>query len=82
MSPEAACGGPIAYVETGDLISYDIEKKTIDIVGIDGMDMDADSIQVVLEKRKLEKPLKKRAFTGVLKRYTEHAESAMKGAGY
>lgn len=82
VSPEAACGGPIAYVETGDLISYDIEKKTIDIVGIDGMEMDADSIQAVLEKRKLEKPLKKRAFTGVLKRYTEHAESAMKGAGY
>ena len=36
----------------------------------------------LMEKRKLEKPLKKRAFTGVLKRYTEHAESAMKGAGY
>lgn len=82
VSPEAACGGPIAYVETGDLISYDIEKKTIDIVGIDGMEMGADSIQAVLEKRKLEKPLKKRAFTGVLKRYTERAESAMKGAGY
>ena len=82
VSPEAACGGPIAYVENGDLISYDIEKKTIDIVGIDGMEMDADNIQAVLEKRKLEKPLKKRAFTGVLKRYTEHAESAMKGAGY
>ncbi len=33
VSPEAAVGGPIAYVETGDIIAYDVYEKTINIVG-------------------------------------------------
>lgn len=82
VSPEAACGGPIAYIETGDLISYNIENKTIDIAGIDGQQMDAARIEEIMEKRKAAKPIKIRTYTGVLRRYTENADSAMKGAGY
>lgn len=82
VSPEAACGGPIAYIETGDLISYNIENKTIDIAGIDGQQMDAARIEAIMEKRKAAKPIKIRTYTGVLRRYTENADSAMKGAGY
>lgn len=36
VSPEAAVGGPIAYVETGDIIAYDVYEKTINIVGLCG----------------------------------------------
>lgn len=82
VSPEAACGGPIAYIETGDLITYNIENKTIDIAGIDGQQMDAARIEEIMEKRKAAKPIKIRTYTGVLRRYTENADSAMKGAGY
>lgn len=82
VSPEAACGGPIAYIETGDLLAYDIEKKTIDIVGIAGERMEADAVQAILDERRNSRPLKKKSYKGVLKRYTQAAASAMKGAGY
>ena len=82
VSPEAACGGPIAYIETGDLLAYDIEKKTIDIVGIAGERMEADAVQAVLGERRNSRPLKKKSYKGILKRYTQAAASAMKGAGY
>lgn len=82
VSPEAACGGPIAYIETGDLLAYDIEKKTIDIVGIAGERMEADAVQAILGERRNSRPLKKKSYKGVLKRYTQAAASAMKGAGY
>ena len=35
-----------------------------------------------MAKRREEKPLKKKTYKGVLKRYTSMADSAMKGAGY
>lgn len=82
VSPEAACGGPIAYIETGDLLAYDIEKKTIDIVGIAGERMEPGAVQKILCERKAGRPLKKKNYKGVLKRYTQTAASAMKGAGY
>lgn len=82
VSPEAACGGPIAYIETGDLLAYDIEKKTIDIVGIAGERMEADAVQAILGERRKSWPLKKKSYKGILKRYTQAAASAMKGAGY
>lgn len=37
ISPEAASGGPLAYVHTGDIIAYDIPNRTLDLVGIDGV---------------------------------------------
>jgi len=82
VSPEAAVGGPIAYVETGDIIAYDVYEKTINIVGLCGMPLSPEEVQKGLEERKKTQPLVKKPYKGVLKRYTDHAESAMKGAGY
>ena len=83
VSPEAAAGGPLAYIRTGDIISYDIEARTLNITGMDGEEMAEQEIQKKLEERrktwKLKKPPVRK---GVLKRYTEHALSAMQGAGY
>jgi phosphogluconate dehydratase len=31
MTPEAAAGGPLAFVRTGDIIRLDAEKGTLDI---------------------------------------------------
>lgn len=82
VSPEAAAGGPIAYIETGDILAYDVAAKTIQIVGIDGKELPAEEIDQIMVKRREEKPLKKKTYKGVLKRYTSMADSAMKGAGY
>lgn len=83
VSPEAAVGGPLAYLLDGDLIEYDIEKRSLNVVGIQGRMVGPEEARKVLEERKKTMPLKeppKRK--GVLKRYTEAALSAMKGAGY
>ena len=82
VSPEAAAGGPIAYIETGDILAYDVAAKTIQIVGIDGKELPAEEIDQIMAKRREEKPLKKKTYKGVIKRYTSMADSAMKGAGY
>ncbi|HZK27434.1 MAG TPA: dihydroxy-acid dehydratase [Thermoclostridium sp.] len=83
VSPEAASGGPIAFVETGDIIEYNIEKRTLHIVGIMGKEATFEEIEQELEKRKqnngiLPRPVRK----GIFKRYTDSALSAMEGAGY
>lgn len=36
VSPEAAVGGPIALVEENDLIEIDIEKRILQLVGVNG----------------------------------------------
>jgi dihydroxy-acid dehydratase len=83
VSPEAAAGGPLAYIETGDIIAYDIEKRTLDVVGIAGIECTPEKVDQVLAERKNKNGIHPApARKGLLKRYTESALSAMKGAGY
>lgn len=83
VSPEAAMGGPLAYVETGDIIEYDIESRSLNVVGIAGEEIGVEASAAVLEERRANRSLKPIPYRkGVLKRYTESALSAMKGAGY
>lgn len=82
VSPEAASGGAIAFIETGDIIFYDIYNRTLDIVGINGVEMTPEEIESILSQRKQNwiPPNPKRK--GLFKRYTDSALSAMEGAGY
>ncbi len=83
VSPEAAAGGPIAYIEEGDIIQYNTSKRTIDIVGIGGKELSADAVNAIMDERKKNSKLVPRPKRkGLFKRYTENALSAMKGAGY
>jgi len=82
VSPEAAVGGPIAYIETGDILAYDVYKKTINITGLNGKHLTEEEIKLQMDKRRKEHPVLKKKYRGVLKRYTDHALSAMQGAGY
>jgi len=83
VSPEAAAGGPLAYVCDGDIVEYDIEKRSLDVVGIQGEVVGAARAAEILEQRKKTMPLRTPPVRkGVLKRYTESALSAMQGAGY
>ena len=81
ISPEAAAGGPIAFIEEGDLIHYDIEARRLDLVGVDGRQVTPEEAADILARRSKKGVLPRPARKGFYKRYTEHALSAMQGAG-
>ena len=83
VSPEAAAGGPIGLVEEGDVISihYDIEARRLDLVGVDGRQVTPEEAADILARRSKKGVLPRPARKGFYKRYTEHALSAMQGAG-
>ena len=70
VAPEAQVGGPVAFVRDGDIITLDVDKRTIDI------DFD-------LEARKREsgwKPPAPRFRSGVMAKYAAAVSSAAEGA--
>jgi len=82
VSPEAARGGMIAFVEDGDIIEYDVENRTINVVGIHGEEMPLEKIAEIFKERSARgiRPAPKRR--GMLGRYTKAASSAMQGGTY
>ena len=70
VAPEAAIGGPIAFVREGDLIEVDLFKKKIDLL-IPEKEIDT--------RKKSWKP-PRRTLTGVLARYASTVEQANLGA--
>lgn len=80
-SPEAVEGGPIALVEEGDLIEINVMERTLNIIGIAGEKKTPEEIDAVLkERRKCWKPRTPKYKKGVLRLFSEHAASPMKGA--
>jgi dihydroxy-acid dehydratase len=71
VSPEAAEGGPIALIQDGDLIEIDIPEGTIELL--------VDEAELAQRKTAWAGP-PERHLTGWLKRYTQMAASADKGA--
>ncbi len=70
VSPEAAVGGPIAFVEEGDMISIDIDNHTLNLNVSDE----------VLAKRKENWKPRKNEVSGYLARYASLVTSADRGA--
>lgn len=82
VSPEAAQGGPIALIEEDDLIEIDIPARILRIIGINGERMTQEEVDKILAERKKNWTPKPAKYTsGVLKIFSEHAVSPMKG-GY
>ena len=71
ISPEAANGGEIGLLKTGDLIEIDVRKKKINVKLSKGQ---------LAERRKNTPPFKAKVRGGWLARYTSFVESADKGA--
>ncbi|MCM8818779.1 MAG: dihydroxy-acid dehydratase [Candidatus Omnitrophica bacterium] len=69
ISPEAAEGGPIAYVKNGDIIEIDIPERKIELK-VDKREM---------EKRKKEIKILKKNLKGVLLKYSKLVKSANTG---
>ncbi|WP_367569255.1 dihydroxy-acid dehydratase [Lacrimispora sp.] len=82
VSPEAAEGGPIALVEPDDIIEIDIPNRILAIVGVAGEPKTPEEIEEILAARKKNwQPKPAKYPSGVLKLFSEHAVSPMKG-GY
>ena len=80
-SPEAVDCGPIALVEEGDLIEIDVMERKLNIIGIKGEKKTPQEIdQVLAQRRKNWKPREPKYKKGVLRMFSEHAASPMKGA--
>lgn len=80
-SPEAVDCGPIALVEEGDLIEIDVEERKLNIIGIAGERKTMEEVTAVLEERRKQwKPREPKYKKGVLRMFSEHAVSPMKGA--
>lgn len=71
VSPEAAVGGPIAYIKDGDMIEVDIPNLSLSV----------DITEEEFNKRKNEITIKEpRIKTGYLARYANHVTSGNRGA--
>ncbi len=82
VSPEAAAGGPIALVEENDLIEIDIDRRLLAVVGVNGEKKSKEEMEKILASRRARfTPKKVKYQSGVLKIFSEHAVSPMKG-GY
>ena len=71
VSPEAALGGPIAFVEEGDIITIDIPNCRIDVL-VDEAVLDARKAKWVCPEPRVK--------TGYLNRYAKQVTSAARGA--
>lgn len=81
VSPEAAAGGPIALVEEGDIIELDVENRYLAITGVKGQPKTPEEMDAILAARKENwKGFTSKYQHGLLKLYSQHAVSAMKGA--
>ena len=81
VSPEAAVGGPIALVEPDDLIQIDVHNRKLAIVGVKGEAKTPEEMDAILAERRANwKPKAPKYTKGLLKLYSQHAVSPMKGA--
>ena len=81
VSPEAAAGGPIALVEDGDIIEMDVPNRRLAITGVKGEPKTPEEMDIILAQRAKEwKGFTSKYQRGLLKLYSQHAVSAMKGA--
>ena len=80
-SPEAVDGGPIALVEEDDLIEIDVMERKLNIVGVNGERKSMEEIDEILKERRAKwTPRKPKYEKGVLRLFSQHAASPMKGA--
>lgn len=80
ISPEAAVGGEIAFVENGDIIRIDLEQRTIDWL-LPEEEKEKRRQKFSVEKG-MEKANKVAGRTGYLGRYARVVQSANKGAAF
>ena len=71
IAPEAIKGGPIAAVKNGDIITFDIPKRRLDVA--------VSQKDLALRLKKVKHPVP-RYTSGVMGKYARHVSSASEGA--
>ena len=71
VAPEAVDGGPIAFIENGDIVRIDIAARTLDVLVDES---------VMTERRKHFSPVPHKYKRGVLAKYAKVVGSASRGA--
>jgi dihydroxy-acid dehydratase len=83
IAPEAAVGGPIAYLEDGDLIKMDVAARRLDVVGVKGQPLPPEEVAKVFAARKAKCPASPvRADSPVLRLYKKLALGTDRGGGF
>jgi len=80
VTPEAAAGGPLALVKAGDIIEMDIQRQTLDIVGVDQQSLSPDDAAKILTDRRESWPGFTLKHKGVLGLFTQNSGPTHKGA--
>lgn len=81
VAPEAALGGPIGLIETGDLLLVDLPQRKLDVVGFQGKECPQEEVSKVLEERRQQwNPPETGKKHGVLRRYLSKAAPVSSGA--
>ncbi|MEN8244070.1 MAG: dihydroxy-acid dehydratase [Thermodesulfobacteriota bacterium] len=80
VTPEAASGGPLAFVKAGDLICIDIHRQSLDLVGVDGVKKKPDEVEPILRQRAGQWKGFEKERRGVLGLFTRMAGNTWKGA--
>ena len=70
-TPEAACGGNFSIIQNGDLISLDVENRSLRV------DLSDEEIE---RRKKLRKPFEKGTERGYVSLYMQHVQQANLGA--
>ena len=73
VAPEAAIGGPLNLVKTGDIISLDVPARTLSLL-VDNSELEA--------RRQAAGPLKQTPSRGYAKLFHEHVTQAPEGADF
>lgn len=86
VSPEAAHGGPIALIEEGDMIGFDLDRGTLHIIGMVGQPMSLEEVDRVLAERRTRlsaqlDQYRPRHPNGLLALYCRSALPASEGGG-
>ena len=71
VAPEAIKGGPIGAVKNGDIIVFDIAKRTLTV--------ELSQTEIIARLKKVKQPLP-RYTSGVMGKYARHVSSASEGA--
>ena len=74
ITPEAAVGGPLALLRDGDIVSIDVESKTLDVIDLNESDW--------VERQaawKIPAEISARSAKGVLRKYVKLVSSASTG---
>jgi dihydroxy-acid dehydratase len=82
IAPEGVEGGPIAYLEDGDIIKMDVAARTLDIVGINGRAATPAVVEAVLAERKKTKVFPVKESSPLLRLYKKLARTCTEGAGF